>query len=60
MPLPPSLAVKLLKKLLRHDLAEEVLGDLEEKFYATVEKKSARRAKLNYWYQAMNYLRPFA
>ncbi|MEQ8417164.1 MAG: ABC transporter permease [Imperialibacter sp.] len=60
MPLPPSLAVKLLKKLLRHDLSEEVLGDLEEKFYATADKKSARRAKLNYWYQAMNYLRPFA
>ncbi|MEQ9098659.1 MAG: ABC transporter permease [Imperialibacter sp.] len=60
MPLPPSLAVKLLKKLLRHDLSEEVLGDLEEKFYATVEQKSVLRAKLNYWYQTINYLRPFA
>jgi putative ABC transport system permease protein len=46
--------------VLRDDLAEEVLGDLEEKFYATVDKKSARRAKLNYWYQTVNYLRPFA
>ncbi|MEQ9376415.1 MAG: ABC transporter permease [Imperialibacter sp.] len=60
MPLPPSLAVKLLEKLLRHDLSEEVLGDLEEKFYATADKRSARRAKLNYWYQVVNYLRPFA
>ncbi|MEQ8685308.1 MAG: FtsX-like permease family protein [Imperialibacter sp.] len=58
--IPPPLAERLLQRALRSDLAEEVLGDLEEKFYATVEKKSARRAKLNYWYQAMNYLRPFA
>ncbi|WP_416864981.1 MAG: ABC transporter permease [Imperialibacter sp.] len=58
--IPPPLAERLLQRVLRDDLAEEVLGDLEEKFYATVEKKSARRAKLNYWYQAMNYLRPFA
>jgi putative ABC transport system permease protein len=57
---PPKLAERLLSKLLRDDLAEEVLGDLEEKFYATVEKKSTWRAKLNYWYQAFNYLRPFA
>jgi putative ABC transport system permease protein len=59
-PTPPRLAEKLLLKLLRDDLAEEVLGDLEEKFFATVERKSAWRAKLNYWHQAFNYLRPFA
>ncbi|MEQ8809537.1 MAG: ABC transporter permease [Imperialibacter sp.] len=58
--IPPSLAGRLLQRVLRDDLAEEVLGDLEEKFYAAVDKKSARRAKLNYWYQTVNYLRPFA
>jgi putative ABC transport system permease protein len=42
---------------LRTDLQEEVLGDLDEKFYS---EKSPRRAKLNYWYQVFNYLRPFA
>lgn len=57
---PPHLAEKLLLQFLRDDLAEEVLGDLQEKFHRTVERKSLRRAKLNYWYQVFNYLRPFA
>ncbi|WP_339815281.1 ABC transporter permease [uncultured Imperialibacter sp.] len=58
--IPPPLAERLLHRVLRSDLAEEVLGDLEEKFYVTMERKSAWRAKLNYWYQVVNYLRPFA
>ncbi|MEQ8417162.1 MAG: ABC transporter permease [Imperialibacter sp.] len=57
---PPRLAGKLLIKLLRNDLAEEILGDLEEKFYATAERKSLSKARRNYWYQTLHYLRPFA
>ncbi|MBY0436129.1 MAG: ABC transporter permease [Cyclobacteriaceae bacterium] len=57
---PPRLATRLLNAFLRSDLAEEVRGDLEEKFYADLKYKSAFKAKLNYWYQALNYLRPFA
>ncbi|WOK08189.1 ABC transporter permease [Imperialibacter roseus] len=57
---PPRLAGKLLLKLLRDDLAEEVLGDLEEKFYLTAERKSLSKARRNYWYQTLHYLRPFA
>ncbi len=57
---PPKLAEKFLLLFLKKDLAEEVLGDLDEKFYRTIEKKSLRGAKLNYWYQVINYLRPFA
>lgn len=57
---PPQLAEKFLLLFLKEELAEEVLGDLDEKFYWTIEKKSPRRAKLNYWYQVFNYLRPFA
>ena len=45
---------------LRDDLAEEVRGDLEEKFLVTLKNKSRLRAQLNYWYQVLNYLRPFA
>ncbi|WP_339815279.1 ABC transporter permease [uncultured Imperialibacter sp.] len=56
---PPRLAGKLLLKLLRDDLAEEVLGDLEEKFYLTAERKSLSKARRNYWYQTLHYLRPF-
>ncbi len=57
---PPKLARRLLLSFLRDDLAEEVLGDLDEKFYSTARKKSLFRAKVNYWYQVLNYARPFA
>jgi putative ABC transport system permease protein len=57
---PPRLAKWILTSFLRGDLAEEVLGDLEEKFYETFERKTLRSAKLNYWFQVINYLRPFA
>jgi putative ABC transport system permease protein len=57
---PPSLAQKLLEWLIKDELAEEVLGDLDEKYYYSIKNKSTTRAKLNYWYQVFNYLRPFA
>jgi putative ABC transport system permease protein len=59
-PIPPDLAQRLLSRLLRDELVEEVCGDLEEKFYADLKNKSALKSKLNYWYQTINYLRPFA
>jgi putative ABC transport system permease protein len=58
--IPPRLATKLLLTFLRHELSEEVQGDLEEKFLVTAKNKSVLRAQLNYWYQTINYLRPFA
>ncbi len=57
---PPKQATRLLCRFLRNDLMEEVQGDLEEKFYASLKTKSAIKAKLNYWFQVFNYLRPFA
>ena len=57
---PPKLAKRLLHQFLRIDLAEEVEGDLEEKFCLNLKTKSATIAKLNYWFQVLNYLRPFA
>lgn len=58
--IPPKLAQRILLGFLRADIAEEVCGDLEEKFYSTLEKKSLFRANFNYWYQVLSYLRPFA
>lgn len=58
--IPPKLAERLLLWFLRNDLAEEVQGDLEENFYKVAENKSVFRAKVNYWYQVIQYLRPFA
>ncbi|MEX1238506.1 MAG: ABC transporter permease [Cyclobacteriaceae bacterium] len=57
---PPKLAKQLLLRFLRDDLAEEVLGDLDEKFNSTLRNRSLFPAQLNYWYQVLNYLRPFA
>lgn len=56
----PKLPQKILLRFLREDLAEEVLGDLAEKFIVTYKTRSAFRAKIEYWYQVVNYLRPFA
>jgi putative ABC transport system permease protein len=50
----------MLTTFLRDDLTEEVLGDLDEKFYTAVEKHAFWKAKLNYWFQVINYIRPFA
>jgi ABC-type antimicrobial peptide transport system permease subunit len=58
--IPPKLANRFLRTFLRHDFAEEVEGDLEEKFYSSLKSKSSFHAKLNYWLQVINYLRPFA
>ena len=60
LPIPPKYAEKFLEWVLKKDLAEEVLGDLKEKFYGSLKNKSPFRAKANYWYQTLNYLRPFA
>ena len=57
---PPRLAQKLLLWFLKDELAEEVQGDLEEKFYQTQSAHSTAKAKRNYWYQVMKYIRPFA
>ncbi|MBN8576166.1 MAG: ABC transporter permease [Cytophagales bacterium] len=57
---PPAWANKFLRMFLREDLAEEVQGDLQEKFYADAKVKSELSAKFTYWFQVLNYLRPFA
>ena len=57
---PPKAAQKLLLLFLRNELAEEVIGDLEEQFDRMLNRKSVLSAKLNYWFQVLNYLRPFA
>jgi putative ABC transport system permease protein len=36
------------------------MGDLDEKFDKTLKRRSLLRANIQYWYQTLNYLRPFA
>ncbi len=57
---PPRAAQKLLLLFLRNDLAEEVIGDLDERFGKIIQHKSKLKAKIDYWFQVINYLRPFA
>jgi len=57
---PPDLAQKILLSFLREEIAEEVQGDLEEKYYSNLKKYSPFWSGLNYWSQVFNYLRPFA
>ena len=58
--IPPKSAQRFLNWFLRDDIAEEVQGDLDEQFYSKLENTSPFKTKLNYWYQVLNYLRPFA
>src|SRR5688572_25531153 len=57
---PPKLAQRMLLSFLREDLSDEVLGDLEEKYYQKRKTTSRFQATLNYWYEVINYARPFA
>ncbi|NAS11739.1 ABC transporter permease [Poritiphilus flavus] len=57
---PPKSANRLLRWFLRAELREEVEGDLGERFQEVVREKSLIRAELDYWYQVLNYIRPFA
>ncbi len=57
---PPKYAQKFLNWFIKEELEEEVMGDLEEKFYKQLQEKTPFKAKANYWYQTINYLRPFA
>ncbi len=58
-PKPPEILEKALLKLCRHELHEEILGDLEEYFQELAEVPSWKRY-IFYWFQALNFLRPFA
>ncbi len=57
---PPKWAHRLLVWFLKDELIEEVEGDLLEKFEQQIERSSLHQAKLHYWYQVFNYIRPFA
>lgn len=57
---PPKLATKVLHWLLKPEYAEEVTGDLLERYKIKIQQYPSWRARLHYWYQVINYLRPFA
>ena len=58
--IPPKYANKFLRWFIKAELEEEVLGDLEEKYYQKIKANTPFKANASYWYQTLNYLRPFA
>jgi ABC-type antimicrobial peptide transport system permease subunit len=58
--IPPKFAERFLLWFLNEELVEEVIGDLEEQYHDALKSRSTAKAKLSYWYQVLNYLRPFA
>lgn len=58
--IPPKFATWFLHRFLRRDLAEDVAGDLTERFHNMKVESSPFRAKLDYWFQVFAYVRPFA
>ncbi|MFK7932739.1 MAG: ABC transporter permease [Saprospiraceae bacterium] len=57
---PPQLPRRFLLWFIKDELAEEVEGDLEEKYFAQLATNTKRKANWNYCYQVLQYLRPFA
>ena len=50
-------SIRLIRWLIRHELAEEIEGNLVEYRYQLKENQ-VRFSKFRYWFQVFNYLRP--
>ncbi len=57
---PPRLADRFFRWFCKADLVEYLQGDLYEQFQAEVEKRGLFGARLWYWKQVLNMIRPFA
>lgn len=53
---PPKLAERFFKWLCRNELAESILGDLEEQFYYNLGKHGTNKAKLFYWFNMFSLI----
>ncbi len=60
IPNPPKWIDRWLEKVIDPYLLEGIIGDMYEKYYLAVEKKGARRAKLNYLINAIGYIRHYS
>lgn len=59
-PTPPKLADRLLSRMCKDHLHEEIMGDLLQQYYMEIEARGKFRASLNYWFQTFHFIRPFA
>lgn len=54
---PPSFSLRLIRWLIRHELQEEIEGNLIE-YYQQGQEAHQKGSGLRYWFQVLNYLRP--
>lgn len=57
--LPPRWPDKVLEYFCAPHLLEEVVGDLHERYYLRVQKVGEDKAKRQYWWEVLAYLRPY-
>ncbi len=53
---PPKRAERFFQWYCRNELQESILGDLQERFYADLEKFGKRRARLKYWLNTIRFI----
>jgi putative ABC transport system permease protein len=56
---PPKWANRFLEWYCRHDLLEDLQGDLYEHFDRNLSNKSLRSAKITYWLDVIKFCRPY-
>ena len=55
----PDFAAWIIQKLCKEELIEEILGDLEQ-YYHESKEQVGWKVKFFFWFQVLNFLRPFA
>ncbi|MBE9461981.1 ABC transporter permease [Dyadobacter subterraneus] len=55
---PPRFVTNFIKMLVAPHLREEILGDLQERYYRRMQQQGAAKAGRRYWLESLAYLRP--
>ena len=57
-PVPPRWLDRLVERICDPQQAEQVMGDLHERFHRRVSSEGARKARLKYVFDVLSYMRP--
>ncbi|MBO3696978.1 ABC transporter permease [Roseivirga sp. E12] len=53
---PPKLATRIFKAYCKNELADSILGDMQEQFFKQAEHGKPMRAKLRYWQNVLTFV----
>lgn len=56
---PPKLPEKILRRICRDEIFDEIIGDLHEYYQEQRSNTKKWQADLSYWYHTLQFLRPF-